>query len=173
MERKQKMKQKKNHNKTCRALKTSVVLLMIMVMLTGIMPDKKIWADTDITETTQVAGTNEVTEPPNTTEITAATEASKEPEKTEDKEKSISEDHSADNLPDIEIYIDVPDGFYSEKVSVSFRLRTKDGSMPDIKSVKARAGKKGSYTDVTESMTLEITEDCTVHVIAEQDCQML
>lgn len=127
MERKQKMKQKKNHNKTCRGVKTSVVLLIILMILTGAIPDKNVRADND---------------------------------------KAITEEIPADNLPDIEIYIDVPDGYYSEKVSVSFRLRTKDGSMPDIKSVKARVGKKGSYTDVTESMTLEITEDCTVHVIA-------
>ena len=38
----------------------------------------------------------------------------------------------AETLPDIEIYIDVPDGYYSDKVTVTFRLQTKDGSMPEI-----------------------------------------
>ena len=71
-----------------------------------------------------------------------------------------------DTLPDIEIYIDVPKGFFNESATVAFSLKTKDGSMPSIKSVRARAGKKDNYTDVTESMSLVITEDCTVNVIA-------
>ena len=73
---------------------------------------------------------------------------------------------AGDTLPDIEIYIDVPEGFYNESTTVRFSLKTKDGSMPSIKSVRARAGKKDNYTDVTESMSLVITEDCTVNVIA-------
>ena len=72
----------------------------------------------------------------------------------------------AETLPDIEIYIDVPDGYYSDKVTVTFRLQTKDGSMPEISSVKAKAGKKGKYEDVTDTMSLTITENGTVHVTA-------
>lgn len=73
---------------------------------------------------------------------------------------------ASDTLPDIEIYIDVSEGFFNESTTVRFSLKTKDGSMPSIKSVRARAGKKDNYTDVTESMSLVITEDCTVNVIA-------
>ena len=72
----------------------------------------------------------------------------------------------ADSLPDIEIYIDVPDGYFSDKVTVTFRLQTKDGTMPEISNVKAKAGKKGKYEDVTNSMSLELTDNGTVHVIA-------
>ncbi len=72
----------------------------------------------------------------------------------------------ADTLPDIEIYIDVPDGYFCDKVTVTFRLKTKDGTMPEISGVKAKAGKKGKYEDVTETMSLDITENGTVHVIA-------
>ena len=72
----------------------------------------------------------------------------------------------ADTLPDIEIYIDVPDGYYSTSVTVTFRLQTKDGSMPEISNVKARLGKKEKYTDVTDTMSLVITENGTVHVTA-------
>lgn len=72
----------------------------------------------------------------------------------------------ADTLPDIEIYIDVPDGYYSTSVTVTFRLQTKDGSMPEISNVKARLGKKDKYTDVTDTMSLVITENGTVHVTA-------
>ena len=73
---------------------------------------------------------------------------------------------SNENLPDIEIYINVPDGYFNDSATVTFSLKTKDGSMPSIKSVKARAGKKDNYIDVTVSMNLVITEDCTVNVIA-------
>ena len=72
----------------------------------------------------------------------------------------------AENLPEIEIYIDVPEGYFSDRATVTFRLTTKDGSMPQIQSVKARAGKDGKYEDVTTVMRFDITEDCTVHVVA-------
>ena len=72
----------------------------------------------------------------------------------------------AETLPDIEIYIDVPDGYFSDRATVTFRLTTKDGSMPQIESVKAKVGKDGKYQDVTTVMRLDITEDCTVHVVA-------
>ncbi|MBR4343445.1 MAG: DUF4366 domain-containing protein [Lachnospiraceae bacterium] len=88
------------------------------------------------------------------------------PEPSQKSGEDNSGNTSLETLPDIEIYIDIPDGYYNEKTTITFSLKTKDGSMPSIKSVKARAGKKGSYTDVTETMNLEITEDCTIHVIA-------
>ena len=75
-------------------------------------------------------------------------------------------DAPADSLPDIEIYIDVPDGYFSDRVTVTFRLKTKDGAMPEISNVKAKAGKKGKYEDVTETMSMELTDNGTVHVIA-------
>ena len=96
--------------------------------------------------------------------ITVTGDVSSEPSKaSDDKEVKNS---SEEPLPDIEIYIDVPDGYFSDKAIVTFRLKTKDGSMPKIRNVKAKTGKKGTYQDVTESMILEITEDCTVHVVA-------
>ncbi len=75
-------------------------------------------------------------------------------------------DAPADSLPDIEIYIDVPDGYFSDRVTVTFRLKTKDGAMPEISNVKAKAGKKGKYEDVTDTMSMELTDNGTVHVIA-------
>ncbi len=81
----------------------------------------------------------------------------------------LADDASKETLPDIEIYIDVPEGYFSDKATVTFRLKTKDGSMPKIKNVKAKTGKKGTYQDVTSAMSLEITEDCTVHVVATDD----
>lgn len=85
---------------------------------------------------------------------------------TEPKPTDASVTAPAETLPDIEIYIDVPDGYFSDRATVTFRLTTKDGSMPQIESVKAKVGKDGKYQDVTTVMRLDITEDCTVHVMA-------
>ncbi len=88
---------------------------------------------------------------------------SSEPKK---EDKAAATPSPAETLPDIEIFIDIPDGYFSEKAVVTFSLKSKDGSMPKIQSVKAKAGKDGKYQDVTATMRFEITEDCTVHVVA-------
>ena len=96
-------------------------------------------------------------------------EKSEEPESTNDTQPEMNSEQAEtanDALPDIEIYIDVPEGFFKESATATFSLKTKDGSMPGIRSVRARAGKKDNYTDVTESMSLVIMDDCTVNVIA-------
>ena len=88
---------------------------------------------------------------------------SSEPKK---EDKAATTPSPTENLPDIEIFIDIPDGCFSEKAVVTFSLKSKDGSMPKIQSVKAKAGKDGKYQDVTTTMRFEVTEDCTVHVVA-------
>ena len=88
---------------------------------------------------------------------------SSEPKK---EEKAATTPSPTETLPDIEIYIDIPDGYFSEKAVITFSLKSKDGSMPKIQSVKAKAGKDGKYQDVTATMRFEITEDCMVHVVA-------
>ncbi len=100
--------------------------------------------------------------------VSAAETASPVPSEPESNPKPTDTPIStpAGTLPDIEIYIDVPEGYFSDRATVTFRLTTKDGSMPQIQSVKARAGKDDKYQDVTTVMRFEITEDCTVHVVA-------
>lgn len=87
---------------------------------------------------------------------------SSEPKK---EDKAAITPSPTETLPDIEIFIDIPDGYFSDKAVVTFSLKSKDGSMPKIQSVKAKAGKDGKYQDVTTTMRFEITEDCTVHVV--------
>ena len=94
---------------------------------------------------------------------TVSPNPSSEPKK---EDKVATTPSPAETLPDIEIFIDIPDGYFSDKAVVTFSLKSKDGSMPKIQSVKAKAGKDGKYQDVTTTMRFEITEDCTVHVVA-------
>lgn len=137
------------------------VLLALTLIFSAMALSENVYADEKAATASQAPGTE--------IKITVTGDASSEPSKTEDIPESKNSEIKADStepLPDIEIYIDVPGGYFSDRATVTFRLKTKDGSMPKIKNVKAKTGKKGTYQDVTESMILEITEDCTVHVVA-------
>ena len=171
------MKQKKRYRKQInigKSMKT-IVMLVITMFFTGIysfMPLNA--ADTISGDPTsrQVVGKLESENNGSTKDVNKATS-----EPSQKKEENNSDDGTSrqlvgklenisEVLPDIGIYIDIPNGYFNDKATVTFSLKTKDGSMPSIKSVRARAGKKDKYTDVTDTMKLEITEDCTVHVIA-------
>ena len=67
------------------------------------------------------------------------------------------------NEGEFEILIDVPAGYFGSSVTVRFAFQ---GKQPEITQVKAKAGKKGQYVDVTQTMSLDVTEDCTVYVVA-------
>ena len=134
----------------------TAMLMSLTLVISTLTFSQKIYAEEKTDDTSKNSGSD--------IKITVTGDLSTEPSKaTDDKE---TKNLSAEKLPDIEIYIDVPDGYFSDKATVTFRLKTKDGSMPKIKNVKAKTGKKGTYQDVTETMSLEITEDCTVHVVA-------
>ena len=146
---------KKEKNKRIsgnRPVLSAAVLIAVALMFTMLTVPVKTYAEEKASERNQDAGSG--------IKITVTGDVSSEPAKGENRETAT------ETLPEIEIYIDVPDGYFSDRATVTFRLKTKDGSMPKIKNVKARTGKKGTYKDVTESMSLEITEDCTVHVVA-------
>ena len=144
-----------------KSLMSVAVLLALTLVFSAIALSEKVYADEKAAGASQAPGTD--------IKITVTGDASLEPAKAaeipESKDNEIKTDPT-EPLPDIEIYIDVPEGYFSDRTTVTFRLKTKDGSMPKIKNVKAKTGKKGTYQDVTESMALEITEDCTVHVVA-------
>ena len=168
------MKQKKRYRKQINIGKT-IVMLVITMFFTGIysfMPLNAADTISDNTTSRQLVG-KLVSE--NSGPAKDVNKATSEP--SQKKEENNSDDgtsrqlvgkleNTSETLPDIEIYIDIPNGYFNDKATVTFSLKTKDGSMPSIKSVRARAGKKDNYTDVTDTMKLEITEDCTVHVIA-------
>ena len=133
---------------------------MSLVIITSALTfSQKIHAEEKADNTSKNAGAD--------IKITVTGDLSTEPSKAADDKETT--DSSAEILPDIEIYIDVPDGYFSDRATVTFRLKTKDGSMPKIKNVKAKTGKKGTYQDVTSVMSLEITENCTVHVVATDE----
>lgn len=66
---------------------------------------------------------------------------------------------------DVKIAINVPEGWFSDKAKVSFEVEELSGSADfKVKSVKAKIGQNGSYQDVTDDMSLEVTENCSVYV---------
>ena len=68
--------------------------------------------------------------------------------------------------PSVKISINVPDGWYKDTCKVTFKVEdiANTGNLA-VKSVKAKIGANGSYTDVTEDMYMEVTENCTVYVL--------
>ena len=137
----------------------TLLLMSLTIIVSALTLSQKVYAEEKDDGTSKNAGSD--------IKITVTGDLSTEPSKAADAKET--KDSSAEILPDIEIYIDVPEGYFSDKATVTFRLKTKDGSMPKIKNVKARIGKKGTYQDVTSSMSLEITENCTVHVVATDE----
>jgi len=68
--------------------------------------------------------------------------------------------------PDVKITINAPSGWYTDKAKVTFEAEDLKGiSSFRIKSVKAKIGQNGTYQDVTDDMSLEITENCSVYVL--------
>jgi len=67
---------------------------------------------------------------------------------------------------DVKISINVPEGWYSDKAKVTFEVEDLSAAADfKIKSVKAKIGQNGSYQDVTDDMSLEVTENCSVYVM--------
>ena len=137
----------------------TVMLMSLTLIISTLTFSQKIYAEEKTDDTSENVGSD--------IKITVTGDLSTEPSKAADDKET--KDSSAEKLPDIEIYIDVPEGYFSDRATVTFRLKTKDGSMPKIKNVKAKTGKKGTYQDVTSAMSLEITENCTVHVVATDE----
>lgn len=70
--------------------------------------------------------------------------------------------------PNVKISIDIPDGWYSRGTTIKAEFEAEDlldtGNFA-IKTVKAKIGQNGTYQDVTESMSLEVHENCTLYVL--------
>jgi len=68
--------------------------------------------------------------------------------------------------PSVKITINTPSGWYKDSARVTFKVEdiANTGNFA-IKSVKAKIGSNGSYTDVTEDMYIDISENCTVYVL--------
>ena len=71
-------------------------------------------------------------------------------------------------MPNVKISINVPDGWYPRGTTVNTHFKVEDIADTDnfaIKTVKAKIGQNGNYEDVTESMKLDVNENCTVYVL--------
>ena len=71
--------------------------------------------------------------------------------------------------PSVSILIKAPTGWMGSGNNAKVTFEVKDiadtGNFV-LKEVKAKIGQNGSYTDVTEDMSLEISENCTVYAMA-------
>ncbi len=68
--------------------------------------------------------------------------------------------------PNVKITINTPTGWHNDttKVHVSIEDVAKSGNFT-VKSVQAKVAQNGSWTDITEDMYVEISENCTVYVL--------
>ena len=145
--------------------------------------------ETATTESTEIINTENTEEIENTedTEISESTEAVDGTESTEETEppKCICTDicvvhrfneecevcntdfeKCAYISPNVKITITTPSGWHNEsaKVEVSVSDTVNSGNFA-IQSVKVKISQNGSWTDITEDMFLEISEDSSVYVL--------
>ena len=67
--------------------------------------------------------------------------------------------------PNVKITIETPSGWYNDsaRVNISVKDLASSGHF-EIATVKAKIAQNGSWTDITEDMALDISENCTVYV---------
>ena len=70
--------------------------------------------------------------------------------------------------PNVKITISTPTGWHNDttKVPVSVEDVAQSGNFT-IKTVQVKIAQKGSWTDITEDMHVEISENCTVYVLVK------
>ena len=68
--------------------------------------------------------------------------------------------------PNVRITINQPQGWYNDSATVTFGVKdiASTGNF-EIAMVQAKVGQNGSWSEVTEDMELEVSENCTVYVI--------
>lgn len=67
--------------------------------------------------------------------------------------------------PNVKITIKTPNGWYNDTAKVRIEAEDiKDSGNFKIKTVEAKIGQNGSWTDITEDMQIEISENCTIYV---------
>lgn len=68
--------------------------------------------------------------------------------------------------PNIRITINQPQGWHNDSATVTFGVKdiSSTGNF-EIAMVQAKVGQNGSWSDVTEDMKLEVSENCTVYVL--------
>ena len=68
--------------------------------------------------------------------------------------------------PNVKITINTPTGWHNDTIKVHILVEdvAKSGNFT-VKSVQAKVAQNGSWTDITEDMYVEISENCTVYVL--------
>lgn len=68
--------------------------------------------------------------------------------------------------PNVRITINQPQGWYNDSATVTFEVKdiASTGNF-EIATVQAKVGQNGSWSEVTEDMELEVSENCTVYVL--------
>lgn len=68
--------------------------------------------------------------------------------------------------PNVRIIINQPQGWYNDSATVTFEVKdiASTGNF-EIATVQAKVGQNGSWSEVTEDMELEVSENCTVYVL--------
>ena len=78
-----------------------------------------------------------------------------------------AEDHTkcAYKVPDVLITITSPPGWYSDKATVSVSVRDiSDTGNFIIREVRTRIGTNGTWTEITDTMSVDISENCVIYV---------
>lgn len=68
--------------------------------------------------------------------------------------------------PNVRITINQPQGWYNDSATVTFGVKdiASTGNF-EIAMVQAKVGQNGSWSEVTEDMEIEVSENCTVYVL--------
>lgn len=68
--------------------------------------------------------------------------------------------------PNVRITINQPQGWYNDSATITFGVKdiASTGNF-EIAMVQARVGQNGSWSEVTEDMELEVSENCAVYVL--------
>lgn len=82
-----------------------------------------------------------------------------------DAEKKKEEKQEEPAVPNVKITIKEPSGWHRKSADVKISAEdTESGGDFVIKSVKGKIGQGGSWTDITDNMSLELCENATVYV---------
>ncbi len=68
--------------------------------------------------------------------------------------------------PNVRIIINQPQGWYNDSATITFGVKDiADTGKFEIAMIQAKVGQNGSWSEVTEDMELEVSENCTVYVL--------
>ena len=183
------MKKMKLSHKTVLSLVLSAVLLCMPVAAFAMNEGNAISVQAEDMETEEAALGQDVQNMENTTEENSAEDITEESSTVSGndaaEQKCICEDkcgaydYDKDckvcaedyrnceyKKPNVRITINQPQGWYNDSAIVTFEVKdiASTGNF-EIATVQAKVGQNGSWSEVTEDMEIEVSENCTVYVL--------